>query len=114
MTTALGAGSIVLDVVKEVFDPLKDAIEGGVGTMLGVGSILLDVAGEVGEAFGPLKAALGVISIIYENYKVRLLPFTSSSFPTNLSTRHDCRQEKDSRSLFTHGCAGDDFQNTHK
>ena len=76
MNTALGAGGILLDVAKEVFDPLKDAIGGGADTALGVGGILYDVAGGVGEAFGPLKAALSVISTIYGNYKVRPLPFT--------------------------------------
>jgi len=44
-------------------------------TALGVGGILFDVAQEAAEAFGPLKAALGAISTIYEKYEVRLRPF---------------------------------------
>ena len=43
-------------------------------TALGAGGILFDVAGEVSEAFGPLKAALGVISTIYQKYKVCIQP----------------------------------------
>jgi len=31
-----------------------------------------DVAMEASDAFGPLKAALGVMSAIYESYEVRL------------------------------------------
>ncbi len=37
-------------------------------------AIALDVASEAGEAFGPLKAVLGMISTIYENYEVRIPP----------------------------------------
>ena len=41
-------------------------------TVLGGTAIILDVASEVSEAFGPLKAVLGVISTVYANYEVRL------------------------------------------
>ena len=57
-----------------MIDPLKAVIGDGADTALGAGGILFDVAGGVSEAFGPLKAALGVISTIYGNYKVRLRP----------------------------------------
>ena len=45
---------------------------GRVNTALGVGGILADVATEASDAFGPLKAALGVISAIYAKYEVPL------------------------------------------
>lgn len=49
-----------------------DAKRGWMQTALGVGAIVLDVAREVADTFGPLKAALGAITAIYENYEVRL------------------------------------------
>ena len=49
---------------------------GWINTALGVGGILSDVAIEASDAFGPLKATLGVISAIYESYEVRLRSFT--------------------------------------
>ena len=76
MDTALGAGRIILDVAEKavgVIDPLKAVIGDGVDMALGAGGILFDVAGGV-SVFGPLKAALGVISTIYGNHKVRLRP----------------------------------------
>jgi len=56
-----------------------------VKTALGVGGILFDVAEETAEAFGPLKAALGAISTIYENYEVRLRPFAQKNRSSSLS-----------------------------
>ena len=41
------------------------------GTVLGTAVMTLDVASEAAEAFGPLKAALGVISAVYTQYEVR-------------------------------------------
>lgn len=114
MDTALGAGGILLDVAKEAFDPLKDAMEGGKNTALGAGGILFDVAGEVGEAFGPLKAALGIISTLYEKYEVRSRPFVQRSCLMNQFAGNGCRQEKDPGSPFTHSCAGDDCQKTYE
>jgi len=52
-------------------------------TALGVGGILSDVATEASDAFGPLKAALGVISTIYESYEVRLRSFTWNTLLTD-------------------------------
>ena len=48
---------------------------GWIDTALGVGGILADVAMEASDAFGPLKATLGVISAIHESYGVRLWSF---------------------------------------
>ena len=97
-----------------MIDPLKAVIADGADTALGAGGILFDVAGGVSEAFGPLKAALGVISTVYGNYKVRSRPFAQCTFLTNPPTGHGCRQEKDPRPLFTHRCVGGDFQKTNK
>jgi len=49
-------------------------------TVLGTAAIALDVACELGEAFGPLKAVLGVISAVYTQYEVcsQLLPHNPS------------------------------------
>ena len=41
------------------------------GSVLGTAAMALDVASEAAEAFGPLKAALGVISALYAQYEVR-------------------------------------------
>ena len=79
-----------------------------------MGGILLDVAQEAAEAFGPLKAALGVISTIYENCEVRLRPFAQNTFLTNPPAGNGCREEKDPRPLLTHNCVGDDLRNTYK
>ena len=49
---------------------------GRIVTALGVGGILLDIVVEASDAFGPLKATLGVISAIYESYEVCLRSFT--------------------------------------
>ena len=86
----------------------------GTDTALGAGGILFDVAGEVAGAFGPLKAALGVISTIYGNYKVCLRLSAQSTFLMSLSAGHGCRQEKGPGPLLTHSCAGKDFHNTNK
>ena len=105
MSTALGAGDILLDIGKgaaEALDPLKAVIGGGTDTVLGAGGIVFDVAGEVAEAFGPLKAALGVISTIYQKYKVRSRSFAQRAFLTNLSAENGRRREKNTRPLFTH------------
>jgi len=90
-------------------------VKGGwTNTALGVGGILFDVAQEAAEAFGPLKAALGAISTIYEKYEVRLRPFTQNTFLTNPSAGNSCRQEKDPRPPLTYNCVGGDFRNTLK
>ena len=65
MKTARGAGRIFLGVAEKAAGAIN------LDTAIGAGGILFGVAGEVSEAFGPLKAALGVISVIYGNYKVR-------------------------------------------
>ena len=44
--------------------------------VLGAAAIALDLASEVAEAFGPLKAALGVISAVYTQYEVRSQPLS--------------------------------------
>ena len=59
-----------------MIDPLKAMMGDGVDMALGAGAILFDIAGGVSKVFGPLKAALGVISTIYGNYKVHLRSFT--------------------------------------
>ena len=82
-------------------------------TALGVGGILFDVAEEAAEAFGPLKAALGAISTIYEKYEVHLRPLAQNTFLTNPPAGNSCRQEEDPRPLLTHNRAGDNFQNTY-
>jgi len=41
-------------------------------TILGAAAIALDITSEAAEAFGPLKAVLGVISAIYTQYEVCL------------------------------------------
>jgi len=43
-------------------------------TVLGTAVIALDIASEVAEAFGPLKAVLGVISTVYTQYEVCVQP----------------------------------------
>ena len=83
-------------------------------TTLGVGRILFDVVQEAAEAFGPLKAALGTISAIYEKYEVCLRSFASDNFLTNPPAGNSYRPEKDPRPLLTHSCAGGDFQNTYE
>jgi len=82
--------------------------------VLGVGGILFDVAEEAAEAFGPLKAALGAISTIYEKYEVRLRPLSQNRFLTKPPAGNSCRQEEDPRPLLTHNCVGDDLRNTYK
>jgi hypothetical protein len=84
------------------------------GTALGGATFLLDVAGEAAEAFGPLKAVLGVISTVYEKYEVRLRPGAQNTFLTDPFAGNSCCQAQDSRPLITHSCTGGGFQNAHK
>lgn len=42
------------------------------GPVLGGAAILFDIAKAGAETFVPLKAVLGAISIVYQNYEVRL------------------------------------------
>ena len=44
--------------------------------MLGAAAIALDIASEAAEAFGPLKAVLGVISAVYAQYEVCSQPLS--------------------------------------
>ena len=46
--------------------------------VLGGAAILFEVAKACSEAFVPLKAVLGAISVIYQNYEVRLQPFAQT------------------------------------
>jgi len=66
-------------------------------TALGVGGILSDVAMEASEAFGPLKATLGVISAIYESYEVRLWSFTWNALLMNSCIGDSRRQGKNTK-----------------
>jgi len=79
-------------------------------TALGVGGILSDVAMEASDAFGPLKATLGVISAIYESYEVRLRSFTWNTLLTDPCIGNSSRQGKGPKSELTHSAAGDDIR----
>jgi len=80
-------------------------------TALGVGGILSDVAMEASDAFGPLKATLGVISAIYESYQVRLRSFAwNTTLLTDPCIGNSGRQGKSPKSQLTHSAAGDDIR----
>ena len=83
-------------------------------TALGVGGILSDVAMEASDAFGPLKATLGVISAIYESYEVRLQPFTLNTLLTDPCIGDSRRQGKNPKAQFTHNETGDDIRSTFR
>ena len=55
--------------------------------VLGSAAIVLDLAGEAAEAFGPLKAVLGVISTAYSHYKVRSQPLSQNVSLTSYSQK---------------------------
>lgn len=42
------------------------------GVVRGAAAIVIDVALEAAQAFAPLRAVLGAISVMYRNYEVRL------------------------------------------
>ena len=46
--------------------------------MLGTAAIALDLAGDAAEAFGPLKAVLGIISTICTHYEVCSQPLAQN------------------------------------
>jgi len=83
-----------------------------VNTALGVGGILADVAMEASDAFGPLKATLGVISAIYESYEVRLRSFTWNTLLTDPCIGDSGRQRKSPNPQLTHSATGDDIRST--
>ena len=83
-------------------------------TALGVGGILSDVAMEASDAFGPLKATLGVISAIYESYEVCLRSFTWNTLLTDLRIGDSSRQGRGPKPQLTHSATGEDIRNTFR
>ena len=83
-------------------------------TALGVGGILSDVAMEASDAFGPLKAALGVISAIYESYEVRPRSFMRNTLLTGPCIGDSCRQGKNPDARLTHSTTGADIRSTFR
>lgn len=79
-------------------------------TALGGAAILFGVAKAGAEAFGPLKAVLCSLSVIYENFEVRSQPPAQNTFLMNPSVGHSRSQEEDPRPLLTHSCIGDDLR----
>jgi len=87
---------------------------GWIDTALGVGGILSDVAIEAADAFGPLKATLGVISAVYANYEARLWSFTWNTFLTVSCIGNSSRQGKGPNTQLTHSATGDDIRSTFR
>ena len=85
-----------------------------VNTALGVGGILADVAMEASDAFGPLKATLGVISAIYAKYEVPLRPFTRNKLLTDRCIGNSRCQGKNPKPQLTHSAAGANIQSAFR
>jgi len=85
-----------------------------IDTARGVGGIFLDVAMEAADAFGPLKAALGAISVIYAKYEVPLRPFTRKKLLTDPCIGNSRRHGKNSKAQLTHSAAGANIQSTFR
>jgi len=79
---------------------------GWIDTALGVGGILADVAMEASDAFGPLKATLGVISTIYKSHEVRLQLLTQNKLLTDRFIGDSRRQGKNPKAQLAHSDTG--------
>jgi len=84
------------------------------GPVLGGATILFDITKACAETFVPLKAVLGAISVVYQNYEVRLQPYAQNTSLTNSPAGNSCRQGKDSRPAFTHCEVRNNFQIAYK
>jgi len=73
-----------------------------------------DVAMEASDAFGPLKATLGVISAIYESYEVRPRSFTRNTLLTDPCIGDSSRQGKNPKTRLTRNGTGDDIRSTFR
>ena len=87
---------------------------GWIDTALGVGGILSDVAMEASDAFGPLKAALGVISAIYGSYKVCLRSSTWNILLTSPRIGDGRRQGKNPKAQLTHSETGNGIRSAFR
>jgi len=85
-----------------------------VDTTLGVGRILSDVVMEASDAFGPLKATLGVISAIYRSYEVRLRLMTQNTLLTDPCIGDSRRQGKNPKAQLAHSETGDDIRSNSR
>ena len=65
---------------------------------------------EASDAFGPLKATLGVISTIYESYEVCLRSFTWNTLLTDPYIGDSGRQRKSPKPQLTHSTTGDNIR----
>ena len=87
---------------------------GWANTTLGIGGIVVDIAMEASDAFGPLKAALGVISAIYGSYEVCLRFFTWNTLLTSPRIGDGRRQGKNPKAQLTHSETGNGIRSAFR